>query len=179
MEPDNQDAAADVWRSLGFEFVEILLDDVSLRVLLDWTRGVEIISPTTSEATVCAARAFLNDQGEGIYSVVVRTEAINTAIDSMRSRGAKLTYQQSRVATAIRFKKRSSHQRSECRSHCSKQTWRGNDDPSTGMTSCAGRKDSPRRVLSRGWVSLRSAIPGREVLSASTVDRALVTRDNR
>ena len=96
VEPDNQDDAADVWRALGFEFVEILLADVLLRVLLDWTRGIEIISPTTSDATVCAARAFLNDQGEGVYSVVVRTEAINAAIDSARHRGAKLTYQEGR-----------------------------------------------------------------------------------
>jgi hypothetical protein len=83
VEPDNQDAAADVWRTLGFEFVEILLDDVSLRVLLDWTRGIEIVSPTTSDATVCAARAFLNEQGEGVYSVVVRTEAIGAATESV------------------------------------------------------------------------------------------------
>jgi len=96
MEPDNQDAAADVWRTLGFEFDEILLDDVSLRVLLDWTRGIEIVSPTTSDATVCAARSFLNEQGEGVYSVVVRTEAIDAATESMRSRGAELTYHQSR-----------------------------------------------------------------------------------
>jgi methylmalonyl-CoA/ethylmalonyl-CoA epimerase len=96
VEPDNQDAAADVWRTLGFEFVEILLADVLLRVLLDWTRGIEIISPTTSDATVCAARAFLNEQGEGVYSVVVRTEAINAAINRARHRGAKIAYQQSR-----------------------------------------------------------------------------------
>ena len=96
VEPDNQDAAADVWRTLGFEFVEILLDDVLLRVLLDWTRGIEIVSPTTSDPTVCEARAFLNEQGEGIYSVVVRTEAIGEATESMRSRGAVLTYHQSR-----------------------------------------------------------------------------------
>ena len=96
VEPDNQDAAADVWRTLGFEFVEILLADVLLRVLLDWTRGIEIISPTTSDATACAARAFLNEQGEGVYSVVVRTEAIDAATESMRSRGAELTYHQSR-----------------------------------------------------------------------------------
>ena len=96
VEPDNQDAAADIWRTLGFEFVEILLDDVSLRVLLDWTRGIEIISPTTSDATVCAARAFLNDQGEGVYSVVVHTDAISAATDGLRRCGAELTYQQSR-----------------------------------------------------------------------------------
>ncbi len=96
VEPDNQDAAADVWRNLGFEFVEILLDDVSLRVLLDWTRGIEIVSPTTSDATVCAARSFLNEQGEGVYSVVVRTEAISAATESMRRCGAELAYLQSR-----------------------------------------------------------------------------------
>ena len=96
VEPNNQDAAADVWRTLGLEFVEILLDDVSLRVLLDWTRGVEIISPTTTDATACAARAFLNEHGEGIYSVVMRAETISDATEHMRRHGAELTYHQSR-----------------------------------------------------------------------------------
>ena len=98
VEPDHQDAAADVWRTLGFEFVEILLEDVSLRVLLDWTRGIEIVSPTTSDATVCRARSFLNEQGEGVYAVVVRTDAISAATESVRSYGVELTYRQSRSA---------------------------------------------------------------------------------
>ena len=42
------------------------------------------------------ARSFLNEQGEGVYSVVVRTEAIGAATEIMRSRGAELTYHQSR-----------------------------------------------------------------------------------
>ena len=96
VEPDNQDAAADVWRTLGFEFAEILLEDVSLRVLLDWTRGIEIVSPTTSDDTGCAARSFLNEQGEGVYAVVVRTKTIGAATESLRSAGAELTYRQSR-----------------------------------------------------------------------------------
>jgi methylmalonyl-CoA/ethylmalonyl-CoA epimerase len=96
VEPDNQDAAADVWRALGFVFVEILLDDVSLRVLLDWARGIEIVSPTTDDATVCAVRSFLNERGEGVYSVVVRTEAIEAAAESLRNSGAELDYRQSR-----------------------------------------------------------------------------------
>jgi hypothetical protein len=96
VEPDNQDAAADVWRLLGFEFVEILLDDVSLRVLLDWARGIEIVSPTTNDATVCAARSFLDENGEGVYSVVVRTEGISGATESLQRGGAELAYQQSR-----------------------------------------------------------------------------------
>lgn len=96
VEPDNQEAAADVWRTLGFEFAEILLEDVSLRVLLDWTRGIEIVSPTTNDATSCAARAFLNQRGEGVYAVVVRTKAISAATESLRNGGAELTYHQSR-----------------------------------------------------------------------------------
>ena len=46
---------------------------------------------------MCArARSFLNEQGEGVYSVVVRTAAIGAATESMQSRGAELTYHQSR-----------------------------------------------------------------------------------
>ena len=96
VEPDHQDAAADVWRALGFEFIEVLLDDVSLRVLLDWTRGIEIVSPTTDDPAECEARSFLNEQGEGVYSVVVRTEAISAAAERMRSGGVEPTYSQSR-----------------------------------------------------------------------------------
>jgi 4-hydroxyphenylpyruvate dioxygenase-like putative hemolysin len=96
VEPDHQEAAADVWRTLGFDFVEFLLDDVSLRVLLDWTRGVEIIAPTTADAGVCAARSFLNEHGEGVYSVVVRTNKIGAAIDSVQRHGAEISYRQSR-----------------------------------------------------------------------------------
>ena len=96
VEPDHHDAAADVWRTLGFEFVEFLLEDVSLRVVLDWTRGIEIISPMTDNASVCVARAFLDERGEGVYSVVVRTDAIGAAIDGAERHGAELSFQQSR-----------------------------------------------------------------------------------
>ena len=96
VEPQHHNAAADVWRALGFEFVEIMLDDVALRVLLDWSRGIEIISPTTEDATACGARAFLDEHGEGVYSVVVRTTSISMAIDRTRRHGADVAYQQNR-----------------------------------------------------------------------------------
>ena len=98
VEPDHQDAAADVWRTLGFEFAEIVLNDVSLRVLLDWTRGIEIIAPTSDDASVCAARLFLDEHGEGVYSVVVRADGIGTAIEGAQRHGARILYQQSRHA---------------------------------------------------------------------------------
>jgi methylmalonyl-CoA/ethylmalonyl-CoA epimerase len=96
VEPDHHDAAADVWRAIGFDFVEIVLDDVSLRVLLDWSRGIEIISPTTDDAQECAARAFLDEHGEGVYSVIVRVDDIDAAIDCARRHGAELAYHQNR-----------------------------------------------------------------------------------
>ena len=45
---DNQDRAASFWQELGFTFVDIDLADVGLRVLLDWDRGIELISPTAA-----------------------------------------------------------------------------------------------------------------------------------
>jgi hypothetical protein len=47
---------------------------------------------------VCRARSFLNEQGEGVYAVVVRTDAISAATESVRSYGVELTYRQSRSA---------------------------------------------------------------------------------
>ena len=88
VEPEHQDRAAELWRELGFQFAEIVLDDVGLRVLLDWTGGVEIISPTSSSAT--DARAFLDTHGDGVYSVVVRTDDIDAATDIARGHGASV-----------------------------------------------------------------------------------------
>ena len=123
VEPDHQDAAADVWRTLGFEFAEFLLDDVSLRVLLDWTRGIEIIAPTTDDARVCAARSFLDEYGEGVYSVVVRTDGIRSAIEGAQRHGAELSYQQSpEVMAAMSSKRSCSRQCSECRSRFWRRT---------------------------------------------------------
>jgi len=66
VEPDDHDAAADIWRALGFEFAEILLEDISLRVLLDWTRGIEIVSPTTSGG--CPVPCGTSDSGPELLS---------------------------------------------------------------------------------------------------------------
>jgi len=76
---------------------------------------------------VCAARAFLNEHREGIYSVVVRTDAISAATESMRSRGAELTYGR---AGRRRLHARGSTVRTGIgmRSLCSKQITRRRED---------------------------------------------------
>ena len=99
---ENQDEAADFWRALGFEFVDIDLPDVGLRVLLDWGRGIEIIAPTEAAGPEAAdVEEFLEQQGEGVYSVVVRTADIAGPISIAATYGAEVEFQQHREGTGF------------------------------------------------------------------------------
>ena len=81
VEREHQDGAASLWTDLGFELVEIDLPDVGLRVLLDWGRGVEIISPSdVTAAEGERVQRLLDERGEGVYSVVVLTSDIEGAL---------------------------------------------------------------------------------------------------
>jgi 4-hydroxyphenylpyruvate dioxygenase-like putative hemolysin len=94
---EHQDEAADLWRAIGFEFVDIDLPDVGLRVLLDWGRGIEIIAPTEAAGPEAAdVEAFLEQHGEGVYSVVVRSADIAGPIAIAAKYGADVEYQQHR-----------------------------------------------------------------------------------
>jgi hypothetical protein len=93
----NQDAAAAFWRDLGFEFADIDLPDVGLRVLLDWDRGIEIIAPTEGAGDAAASFVqFLDEHDEGVYSVVVRTAEVAAPISIAARHGATVEYQQHR-----------------------------------------------------------------------------------
>lgn len=92
----NQDRAADFWRDLGFDFAEIELADVGLRVLLDWSGGIEIIAPTAPAPENANVRAFLDARGEGVYSVVVRTEELEGPLEVARRYGADVELRQDR-----------------------------------------------------------------------------------
>jgi hypothetical protein len=95
--PENQEQAADVWRALGLTFAEIPLEEEGLRVLLDWAAGIEIISPTDQGGTESARfRAFLDKHGEGVCSVVVRTDEVAGPISALADHGATVRYQQHR-----------------------------------------------------------------------------------
>ena len=97
VERANQDVAAAFWIDLGFEFAEIDLPDVGLRVLLDWNRGIEIISPTSTELPEAADVVdFLRERGEGVYSVVVRTSEVEGPIAVALRHGARVDFQQHR-----------------------------------------------------------------------------------
>jgi methylmalonyl-CoA/ethylmalonyl-CoA epimerase len=97
VERAHQDAAANFWKDLGFELVEINLADVGLRVLLDWGRGVEIISPSdVSAAEGARVQRFLDERGEGIYSVVVLTSDIDGPLSVAGRYGATSQLRQDR-----------------------------------------------------------------------------------
>jgi hypothetical protein len=97
--PENQERAADLWRDLGLTFQEIPLAEEGLRVLLDWSAGIEIVSPAEPAGTETARfRAFLAERGEGVCSVVVRTAEVEGPIAVAARHGAGVRYQQHREA---------------------------------------------------------------------------------
>ena len=97
VERAHQDDAANFWKDLGFEFAEIDLADVGLRVLLDWTRGIEIISPSDVNAAEGArVQQFLDTRGEGVYSIVVLTSDIDGPLSVAARYGATLQLRQDR-----------------------------------------------------------------------------------
>ena len=97
VERAHQDDAASFWTDLGFELVEIDLPDVGLRVLLDWGRGVEIISPSdVSAAEGARVQQFLDERGEGVYSVVVLTSDIDGPLSVASRFGASPQLRQDR-----------------------------------------------------------------------------------
>ena len=97
VQPENQDRAADFWRDLGLVFQEIALAEEGLRVLLDWSAGIEIISPTQEPGTETARfREFLDQQGEGVCSVVLTAPNVENPILVAKRHGSSVRYQQHR-----------------------------------------------------------------------------------
>ena len=95
--PENQERAADFWRGLGMTFSEVPLVDEGIRVLLDWSSGIELVSPSEPEGTETARfRAFLEERGEGPYSVVVRTAHLEEPLALAQQHGADVVYRQHR-----------------------------------------------------------------------------------
>jgi hypothetical protein len=100
--PENQERAADFWRGFGMTFQEMPLAEEGIRVLLDWSAGIEIISPTEPVGTETARFwTFLEERGESVYSVVVRTAEIEGPISVAATHGAQVRYQQHREAADV------------------------------------------------------------------------------
>jgi 4-hydroxyphenylpyruvate dioxygenase-like putative hemolysin len=86
---------AQFFSELGFRFQTIELEDVGLRVLLDWDGGLELVTPLSSEADGAVAQ-FLQRNGPGVFSVVVRVGDAPAAEQVAQRYGAQTRFRQHR-----------------------------------------------------------------------------------
>jgi 4-hydroxyphenylpyruvate dioxygenase-like putative hemolysin len=78
---ERHDAVGQLFTELGFSFDDANLDELGLRVLLDWDRGIELIShhPGSTADVAASVNEFLATHGDGIYTVVVRVPDASAA----------------------------------------------------------------------------------------------------
>jgi len=88
---------AQFFSELGFRFHAIELEDVGLRVLLDWDGGLELVTPLSSAADGDNVVAnFLQQNGAGVYSVVIRVGDAPAAEQVAERYGAQTRFHQHR-----------------------------------------------------------------------------------
>lgn len=93
---ERHDAAGQLFTELGFNFEDITLDELGLRVLLDWKRGIELISPNPDSAAAVAVSVseFLANHGDGVYTVVVQVSGASQAEDVAKRYGSTTRFRQ-------------------------------------------------------------------------------------
>jgi 4-hydroxyphenylpyruvate dioxygenase-like putative hemolysin len=88
---------AQFFSELGFRFQTIELEDVGLRVLLDWDGGLELVTPLSAAADGAGeVEQFLQQNGPGVYSVVIRVGDAPAAEQVARRYGARTRFRQHR-----------------------------------------------------------------------------------
>ncbi|OBG52642.1 MULTISPECIES: VOC family protein [unclassified Mycobacterium] len=89
------DRAADYLSALGFQFQAFELERLGLQVRLDWDRGFELIAPTAAAPTDAGTAAdFLARNGDGLFSVIVRTADCAAGEDIAARYGVKSDFRQ-------------------------------------------------------------------------------------
>lgn len=93
---DRHDEVGRLFTELGFSFNDLALDELGLRVLLDWDRGIELISPEPGSTAEVAASVseFLSTHGDGIYTVVVQVPGASAAEDIAKRYGSITRFRQ-------------------------------------------------------------------------------------
>ncbi|SPM30555.1 hypothetical protein MTAB308_4064 [Mycobacterium terramassiliense] len=91
------DSATAFFSDLGFTFGTFELEELGLQVTLDWTGGVELVSPLDSDAGRSSAVAeFLTNHGDGVFSVAVRVGDMAAAEQVAAWYGAVTRFRQHR-----------------------------------------------------------------------------------
>jgi len=91
------EAVGQLFTELGFSFNEINLDELGIRVLLDWNRGIELISPNPGSTAEVAASVteFLASYGDGgVFTVVVQVPGASEAEEIAKRYGSTTRFRQ-------------------------------------------------------------------------------------
>jgi methylmalonyl-CoA/ethylmalonyl-CoA epimerase len=78
---ERHETVGQLFTELGFSFDKIELDELGIRVLLDWNRGIELISPNPGSTAEVAASVteFLASHGDGVFTVVLQVPGASEA----------------------------------------------------------------------------------------------------
>jgi len=95
--PEQLPEAVQLFSDLGFRFQDIEVEDVGLRVLLDWDGGLELVTPLSPGADDAdGVTQFLQRNGPGVYSVVIRVGDAPAAEQVAQRYGAQTRFHQHR-----------------------------------------------------------------------------------
>lgn len=96
------DRATSFLESLGFRLQRHIIDDVGLQVLLDWERGVELVTPLDpTDVKPGSVAEFLASRGDGVYSVVIRVDDADAAVEIAQRHGASVEFRQDRTGDGL------------------------------------------------------------------------------
>ena len=93
---ERHDEVAQMFTDLGFTLGPAELAELGVRISLDWTHGIEIISPlagATAEVAESVQR-FLDVNGDGIYTVVLQVPEAAAAEAVSERYGAAIRFRQ-------------------------------------------------------------------------------------
>lgn len=94
--PERHETVAQMFTDLGFGLQPAELTELGVSVSLDWNRGIELISPIPGATAAVAAsvQAFLDNNGDGIYTVVLQVPGAAAAEAVAGRYGAAIRFRQ-------------------------------------------------------------------------------------
>lgn len=94
---ERQATVAQMFTELGFRFDGTDLTELGVSVHLDWDGGLELISPIPGSTAEVASSVtdFLDRNGEGVYTVVLRVPEASAAESLTERYGSRTRFRQS------------------------------------------------------------------------------------
>src|ERR1700748_151819 len=94
--PERQAAVAQMFTELGFTFESTELTELGLSIHLDWNGGVELISavPGAPAEVAASVSEFVEHNGDGVYTVVLRVPGASAAEAVTERYGSKTRFRQ-------------------------------------------------------------------------------------